>query len=72
MRGKDQENKEDQLEDAINYVGLQIDFILGDEEEVLVNHTDVKYELNAEEDAEGYGSRDYYYGLINAQRYFLS
>ena len=72
MRGKDQENEEDQLEDAINYVGLQIDFILGDEEEVLVNHTDVKYELNAEEDAEWYGSRDYNDGLINAQRYFLS
>ena len=45
---------------------------MGDEEEVLVNHTDVKYELNAKEDAERYGSRDYNDGLINAQRHFLS
>lgn len=53
VRGQDQQDEEDKLEDTINYVGLQIDFILGDEEEILVNHTDVEYELNEEEDAEG-------------------
>ena len=72
VRGQDQQDEEDKLEDTINYVGLQIDFILGDEEEILVNHSHVEYELNAEKDAERNRSRDYDNGLVNAQGHFLS
>ncbi len=65
--GQDQQCKQDKLQDTVNDVGLQIQHLQLDEEEVLRDQSDIQNDLHTSKDSEWDRSWDDNDSLVDTQ-----
>ena len=71
VRGQDQKGEKDELKYRVYHVGLKVQNLQTDEEEVLRDQSNVENDLNGGEDAEWDSSGDDNDGLVDAKSHLL-
>ena len=71
VRGQDQKGKKHKLKHRVYHIGLKVEHLQTDEEEVLRDQCNVENDLNGGEDAEWDGSRNDDDCLVDAKGHLL-